>query len=251
MQKFYAYIGLVATIALAVFLLYPFGQTYRIDATPFDSDAISAIIQSTSEIPKFMNEARRCISYSYTANPIPTEGDCTASGTGPDILFIYTHSAQLSRYIPDIAERLDAIIDAHNPESPLITDDGWKDIVPLDPTAPVPEEQTVQRHVGPRPPPPTKLSDIAGNLHEIPDAGNPESLLITALQADVIVHYPKLFAQYKASYAILTYISHAAVFFILIAMIWKRRIVGHSIAASVTVPVTLILKALTVFHRRV
>lgn len=193
MRKFHAYIGLVATIILAFSCMYPFGATYRVDATLFDNDAVSAIIQSTSDIPKFMARAHDCLRYSRGSEALPADGACAVGYVAPDLLYIYNHSDELSRYIPDVAERLSAYLDAYNPESSL---------------------------------------------------GE-------SLQKDVVAHYPEMFSQYKARYAIVTYVAHALLVVVLILLVWKRNMVGRAISATVAAPIRLTVKGLRAFHRKI
>jgi hypothetical protein len=125
MDKFYAYVGLTAALALAVFFLYPFGPTsrYPLKATPLDNDAISAIVRSTSDTPKLIDRAydfqRRC------SQVQPGEGAawCKLIDAAPDLGYIYDNRATLSKFVPDIDKRLDAYFEqtsSYSPNSPIL-----------------------------------------------------------------------------------------------------------------------------------
>lgn len=125
MDKFYAYVGLAAAVALAVFFLYPFGPTsrYPMKATPLDNDAISAIIRSTSATPALMDRAygfqRRCSQVQQGADATW----CSLMDVAPDIGYIYDHKDSLSKFVPDVDKRLDEYFeqtDSYSPYSPVL-----------------------------------------------------------------------------------------------------------------------------------
>lgn len=125
MDKFYAYVGLAAAVALAAFFLYPFGPTsrYPMKATPLDNDAISAIIRSTSATPGLMDRAYefqwRCSQVQQGASATW----CSLADVAPDIGYIYDHKDSLSNFVPDIDKRLDEYFkqtDHYSPDSPIL-----------------------------------------------------------------------------------------------------------------------------------
>jgi len=125
MDKFYAYVGLAAAVALAVFFLYPFGPTsrYPVKATPLDNDAISAIIRSTSATPGLMDRTydfqRRCSQVQQSASVTW----CSLGDVAPDIGYIYDNKDFLSNFVPNIDKRLDEYFkqtDHYSPDSPIL-----------------------------------------------------------------------------------------------------------------------------------
>lgn len=119
MDKFCAYIGLAAALALAVMFLYP-GEPesrYLMKATPFDNDGISAIIRSTSVTSKLMERTYDCV-YRHRSK---YKAVCQLSYFAPEIDYIYEERSALSKFVPDINKRIDEYFgQKYVPESPIL-----------------------------------------------------------------------------------------------------------------------------------
>lgn len=126
MDKLKSYIGIAAALGLAFLFLWPQPRAFwhydsRLQATPFDDDVLSLILQRKNPAYKLAAQvdtyARRCPQASQSYR----QDECQWYNLAPGLLQIVDLMDDLSHDIPDLGRKVQSIIDDDDLNPPSLT----------------------------------------------------------------------------------------------------------------------------------